>query len=254
MPAAPWEDIELMHRLGLAARTLSMIDAASGAEEIIVNGVLAVCDPLAGLYLPETGTLVVSDLHLEKGAAFARRGMMLPPYDTVATLNILSAVITRYDPKLVISLGDNFHDRKGSKHLAPELRALIAGMARGRDWIWINGNHDPDGTVDLPGSCADELVYGGLVFRHEPSLISGKGEIAGHLHPSATVRRREKSVRRPCFASDGNRLLMPAFGVLAGGLDLRHQAMHGLFDREKLVAHLLGRDRIYSVRYTNLTA
>ncbi|TCV75957.1 putative phosphoesterase [Neorhizobium sp. R1-B] len=254
MPAAPWEDIELMHRLGLAARTLSMTDAASGAEEIIVNGVLAVCDPLGGLYLPETGTLVVSDLHLEKGAAFARRGMMLPPYDTVATLNILSAVITRYDPKLVISLGDNFHDRKGSKYLAPELRALIAGMARGRDWIWINGNHDPDGTVDLPGSCADELIYGGLVFRHEPSLISGKGEIAGHLHPSATVRRREKSVRRPCFASDGSRLLMPAFGVLAGGLDLRHQAMHGLFDREKLVAHLLGRDRIYSVRYTNLTA
>ncbi|WP_245505052.1 MULTISPECIES: ligase-associated DNA damage response endonuclease PdeM [unclassified Neorhizobium] len=231
-----------------------MTDAASGAEEIIVNGVLAVCDPLGGLYLPETGTLVVSDLHLEKGAAFARRGMMLPPYDTVATLNILSAVITRYDPKLVISLGDNFHDRKGSKYLAPELRALIAGMARGRDWIWINGNHDPDGTVDLPGSCADELIYGGLVFRHEPSLISGKGEIAGHLHPSATVRRREKSVRRPCFASDGSRLLMPAFGVLAGGLDLRHQAMHGLFDREKLVAHLLGRDRIYSVRYTNLTA
>ena len=254
MPAAPWEDIELMHRLGLAARILSMTDAASGAEEIVVNGVLAVCDPLGGLYLPETGTLVVSDLHLEKGAAFARRGMMLPPYDTVATLNILSAVITRYDPKLVISLGDNFHDRKGSKYLAPELRALIAGMARGRDWIWINGNHDPDGTVDLPGSCADELIYGGLVFRHEPSLISGKGEIAGHLHPSATVRRREKSVRRPCFASDGSRLLMPAFGVLAGGLDLRHQAMHGLFDREKLVAHLLGRDRIYSVRYTNLTA
>ena len=254
MPAAPWEDIELMHRLGLAARTLSMTDAASGAEEIIVNGVLAVCDPLGGLYLPETGTLVVSDLHLEKGAAFARRGMMLPPYDTVATLNILSAVITRYDPKLVISLGDNFHDRKGSEYLVPELRALIAGMARGRDWIWINGNHDPDGTVDLPGSCADELIYGGLVFRHEPSLISGKGEIAGHLHPSATVRRREKSVRRPCFASDGSRLLMPAFGVLAGGLDLRHQAMHGLFDREKLVAHLLGRDRIYSVRYTNLTA
>jgi DNA ligase-associated metallophosphoesterase len=237
MPAAPWEDIELMHRLGLAARILSMTDAASGAED-----------------LPETGTLVVSDLHLEKGAAFARRGMMLPPYDTVATLNILSAVITRYDPKLVISLGDNFHDRKGSEYLVPELRALIAGMARGRDWIWINGNHDPDGTVDLPGSCADELIYGGLVFRHEPSLISGKGEIAGHLHPSATVRRREKSVRRPCFASDGSRLLMPAFGVLAGGLDLRHQAMHGLFDREKLVAHLLGRDRIYSVRYTNLTA
>ncbi|HEV7418029.1 MAG TPA: metallophosphatase, partial [Tianweitania sediminis] len=96
------------------------------------------------------------------------------------------------------------------------------------------------------------LLYGGLVFRHEPSLTVGKGEVAGHLHPSATVRRREKYVRRPCFATDGLRLLMPAFGVLAGGLDLNHKAMHGLFDRQALVAHLLGRDRIYSVRYANL--
>ncbi|KGD86375.1 metallophosphatase [Rhizobium sp. YS-1r] len=241
-----------MHRLGLAARSTSMTGAASGAEEIVVNGVVAVCDPLGSLYLPETGMLVVSDLHLEKGAAFARRGMLLPPYDTIATLNILAAVVNRYDPKIVVSLGDNFHDRKGSEHLPEELRSLITAMARGRDWIWINGNHDPDGTVDLPGTCADELFYGGLAFRHEPSLISGKGEIAGHLHPAATVRRREKSVRRPCFASDGSRLLMPAFGVLAGGLDLRHKAMRGLFDHEKLVAHLLGRDRIYSVRYNNL--
>jgi DNA ligase-associated metallophosphoesterase len=241
-----------MHRLGLAARLSSMTGAATGVEEIVVNGVTAVCDPLGSLYLPETGMLVVSDLHLEKGAAFARRGMLLPPYDTIATLNILSAVISRYDPKIVVSLGDNFHDRKGSEYLPADLRALITSMARGRDWIWINGNHDPDGTVDLPGMSADELVYGGLVFRHEPSLISGKGEIAGHLHPSATVRRREKSVRRPCFASDGKRLLMPAFGVLAGGLDLRHKAMHGLFDREALIAHLLGRDRIYSVRYASL--
>ena len=248
----------MMHRLALAARTATMTGKAAGAEEIVVNGEVAVCDPLGSLYLPESGMLVVSDLHLEKGAAFARRGMMLPPYDTIATLNILAAVIARYDPRTVVSLGDNFHDRRGSEHLPADLRTLIAGMARGRDWIWINGNHDPDGTVDLPGDCADELVHGGLVFRHEPSLVSGqgraRGEIAGHLHPSATVRRREKYVRRACFATDGNRLLMPAFGVLAGGLDLNHKAMHGIFDHATLVAHLLGRDRIYSVRYSSLIA
>ena len=241
----------MMHRLGLAARTI-VTGQAAGTEEILVHGVAAVCDPLGGLYLPETGMLIVSDLHLEKGAAFARRGMMLPPYDPLATLNILSAVIARYDPKVVVSLGDNFHDRRGSEHLPADLRAMIGTLARGRDWIWINGNHDPDGTTDLPGISSDELIYGGLVFRHEPSLVSGKGEIAGHLHPSATVRRSGKSVRRPCFASDGHRLLMPAFGVLAGGLDLRHKAMHGLFKHETLVAHLLGRDRIYSVRYGSL--
>nr|WP_223218287.1 ligase-associated DNA damage response endonuclease PdeM [Rhizobium wenxiniae] len=245
----------VMHRLGLNPRTI-IAGQATGAEEILVHGTAAVCDPLGALYLPETQTIIVSDLHLEKGAAFARRGMLLPPYDTLATLNILKTVITRYEPKLVISLGDNFHDRRGSEFLPEDLRKMIADMARGRDWIWINGNHDPDGTTNLPGISTDELAHGGLVFRHEPSLIlahqKSMGEIAGHLHPAATVRRREKSVRRPCFASDGHRLLMPAFGVLTGGLDLRHKAIQGLFRQETLVAHLLGRDRIYSVRYGSL--
>jgi DNA ligase-associated metallophosphoesterase len=250
MRSAFLEDVDLLNRLALARNSSN--GPAAGTEEILVHGVTGVCDPLGGLYLPEHGVLVVSDLHLEKGAAFARRGMMLPPYDTIATLNILSAVIARYDPKVVVSLGDNFHDRKGSAFLPDNLRTMIKDMARGRDWIWINGNHDPDGTTDLPGTSTDELIYGGLIFRHEPSLISGRGEIAGHLHPSATVRRRDKYVRRACFACDGARLLMPAFGVLAGGLDLNHKAMHGLFERETLVAHLLGRDRIYSVRYGNL--
>ncbi len=239
-----------MHRLALA-RDLNAFGPGAGAETS-VNGVAAVCDPLGALYLPDAGTLVVSDLHLEKGAAYARRGMLLPPYDTLATLTVLDAVIARYDPKLVISLGDNFHDRVGSRHLPETFRSRIVAMAAGREWVWINGNHDPDGTVDLPGISADELHHGGIVFRHEPLGGQQRGEIAGHLHPAATVRRREKSVRRPCFATDGARLIMPAFGVMSGGLDLRNRAMAGLFDHATLVAHLLGRDRIYSVRFGNL--
>ena len=236
----------------LAFSLAAQPDNPALAAAIVVNGVAAVCDPLGGLYLPELDILVVSDLHLEKGSAFARRGMMLPPYDTLATLKILEAVISRHDPKTVISLGDNFHDRVGSALMPEHFRQMIEVMARGREWIWINGNHDPDGTVALPGSSADELHYAGLTFRHEPGLNAPPGEIAGHLHPSATVRRREKYMRRACFASDGRRLVMPAFGVTTGGLDLRHQAMRGLFDHQALVAHMLGRDRIYSVRFANL--
>lgn len=244
------ENEALLSRLALA-RDMTGLAAIAGAETAI-HGVAAVCDPFGALYLPDTGVLVVSDLHLEKGAAFARRGMMLPPYDTLATLTVLNAVIARYDPKLVISLGDNFHDRKGSEHLPEAFRSLISAMARGREWIWINGNHDPDGTVGLPGQSLDELLHGGLTFRHEPKAGLQQGEIAGHLHPSATVRRRDRSIRRPCFATDGARLLMPAFGVMSGGLDLRHKAMAGLFDHKVLIAHLLGKDRIYSVRFGSL--
>lgn len=242
---------EDMNRLAYATTDAP---AAPLFAETEIHGVAAVCDPLGALYLPQTGTLVVSDLHLEKGAAFARRGMMMPPYDTLATLRILDAVITRHNPKVVISLGDNFHDRDGSALMPDAFRPLVEDMARGREWIWINGNHDPAGISGLPGMCVDELRLCGLVFRHEPLAGPAPGEIAGHLHPAATVVRREKRIRRRCFATDGSRLLMPAFGVTTCGLDLRHKAMAGLFERPRLIVHLLGRDRVYSVRFSNLSA
>ncbi len=227
-------------------------EPSPAAAEIVIAGIEAVCDPLGALYLPASRTLVVSDLHLEKGAAYARRGQMLPPYDTLATLKLLEQVIARHDPRLVISLGDSFHDRRGAAEMAEPFRAILSTMTRGRQWIWITGNHDPEGAGDLPGENADLLCLDGLTFRHEPVCGSAPGEVAGHLHPAATVRRREKSVRRPCFATDGTRLVMPAFGVLTGGMDLSHRLFHPYFDRAELVAHLLGQDRIYSVRYRNL--
>lgn len=220
--------------------------------ETALAGRRIVLHALGALYVPDSRMMVVSDLHLEKGAAFARRGRMLPPWDTLATLKILQAVIARFDPATIVSLGDNFHDRKGSRLMPDEFRRTIVLLARGRDWIWINGNHDPDGVDGLPGRSADLFHEGGLSFRHEPTNGDAAGEIAGHLHPAATVWRREKAVRRPCFASDGKRLVMPSFGVTTGGLDLGHKAFSGLFDKAELVAHLLGRDRVYSVRHGNL--
>jgi DNA ligase-associated metallophosphoesterase len=237
-----------------ANAALTTDPGASGLAtvDLAVNGTAVTCDRAGVLWLPDSGVLVVSDLHLEKGAAFARRGMMLPPYDTAATLARLAAVITRYNPRLVISLGDSFHDRSGSAHLPDCYREQLQGLQSGRDWTWIEGNHDPDRPVGLEGSFCSELHVETLVFRHEPKPGVADGEIAGHLHPAARVVRRGKGVRRPCFASDGKRLLMPAFGSTTGGLELRHPAMRGLFDRNQLVAHLIGKDRIYSIAFNRM--
>ena len=203
-----------MNRLALAREMNGQfrngLTPASGVETA-VQDVAAVCDPLGALYLPDAGILVVSDLHLEKGAAFARRGMLLPPYDTLATLTVLSAVISRYDPKLVVSLGDNFHDRVGSEHLPEEFRSLIVNMARGREWIWINGNHDPDGTVDLPGRSVDEMHYGGLTFRHEPRAgQAGRRDrrppaSLRHCPPPRQIRPPPVLRHRRCAPADARR-------------------------------------------------
>lgn len=220
--------------------------------EIEVNGTAVICDCAGVMFMPDSSVLVVSDLHLEKGAAFARRGMMLPPYDTVATLNRLAGLVARYNPRMVISLGDSFHDRAGSQFLPEAYRDTLKGLQQGREWTWIEGNHDPDRPVGLEGAWVQQLHLETLVFRHEPTSGACDGEIAGHLHPAARVVRRGKAVRRACFASDGKRLLMPAFGATTGGLELRHPAMRGLFEPSELVAHLLGRERIYSVAFSRM--
>ena len=201
------------------------------------------CD--GALYWPDERVLVVSDLHLEKGSSFASRGVLLPPYDTAATLARIAFAIARLAPRVVIALGDSFHDDNGSTRIAPSDRAALAGLQRGRDWIWIAGNHDPDPAEGIGGSFGGALAIGALVFRHEPT--GAKGEIAGHLHPVARVGGRGHMVSRRCFASDGTRLIMPAFGAFAGGLNVRHRAFADVFGTSAFTAHLLGEGRLYSL-------
>lgn len=217
------------------------------ALQIEIAGQPAVCDHRGVLFLPALGLLAVSDLHLEKGAAFARRGSFVPPYDTPATLARLAAVIADYDPAIVISLGDSFHDGEGSAQMPEPFRERLSALMAGRDWYWIAGNHDPAPPAGLEGRPAEELAVAGLVFRHEPTRGAPAGEIAGHLHPGARIVRRGRSVRRACFACDGRRMVMPAFGSLTGTLNLLDRAYAGLFERQDLTAYMLGQNRIYAI-------
>ncbi|OCK61611.1 ligase-associated DNA damage response endonuclease PdeM [Bradyrhizobium sp. LMTR 3] len=215
------------------------------ASKVMVADVTFRADLFGALFWQEQRLLVVSDLHLEKGSSFAARGVLLPPYDTVATLSRLAAVIARHDPRMVIALGDSFHDRNAHQRLsAPDRDALSAMQAR-RDWIWISGNHDPALPGDLGGTVANEVAIGPIVFRHEPT--GAAGEIAGHLHPKARVATRGRSMERRCFASDGERAVMPAFGAYTGGLSIRDPAFAKIFPTTALMAHVLGDNRLHAI-------
>ena len=162
--------------------------AVASVASLDVAGVSLLADLSGALFWKEQSLLVVSDLHLEKGSSFAARGVLLPPYDTVATLSRLASVIARHDPKIVIALGDSFHDRTAHERLSTSDREEIAALQTRRDWIWISGNHDPALPSDLGGTVASEVAIGPIVFRHEPT--GSAGEIAGHLHPKARVATR----------------------------------------------------------------
>ncbi len=215
--------------------------------DIDFRGNHLIIDPSGCVYWPDEDTLVVSDLHLEKGSSLATRGILVPPYDTDATLDHLAEKLTSWQPKRVISLGDSFHDDGASTRLTGPSRARLMQMMKRRDWVWICGNHDPSPPESLGGMHASELYLGTLMFRHEPLMEFVPGEIAGHLHPCAKIRRRGKSVRRRCVAGDGNRMILPAFGAYTGGLDLKDPAYQGLFQQTSLKAWMLGLQNIYEI-------
>ena len=169
------------------------------------------------LYWPNERALIVSDLHLEKGSYFAAKGQMLPPYDTRETLRRLAEAIDAYNAETVIALGDSFHDGEAGSRMDAEDRETLRIMQDACDWIWIKGNHDrslPDG---IGGDVVQELRIEGLTLRHEPHPGAATHEIAGHLHPAARVVMYGTALRRPCFAGNGLRLIMPAFGAFTGG-------------------------------------
>lgn len=216
-------------------------------QPLSISGRSFIADVSGALYWPAERALIVADLHLEKGAAFARRGVMLPPYDTRATLERLAAVIDQYDATAVICLGDSFHDEVGPASLSGEDRETLSMLQEDREWIWLTGNHDPNLPKRLGGEIYSSLEVSGLTLRHEPAASPVTHEIAGHLHPAARVSFHGHVIRRPCFVGNGMRLVLPAFGTFTGGLNVLDPTFDPLFGNGGLMVWLLGQEGLYPI-------
>ena len=226
-----------------------------GGLRVHIEGEPCVLRCSGALWVLNHRTLIAADLHLEKGSAFAARGQMLPPYDSRATLDRLEAEIDALQPAAVVLLGDSFHDSKSIGRMAPDDKARLDRLATGRDWIWLEGNHDIAalaGAMDaLTGEIVETLSLGSLRLIHEPQPGVQPGEIAGHLHPAARVAAHGRGVRRPAFVTDGRRAVLPAFGAFTGGLDVRDPAIAGLFGEPPMAA-ALGRDKVHALAWETL--
>ena len=223
-------------------------------SSVAVNGVDLSADHLGALYWQAERTLIVADMHLEKGSAFASRGQMLPPYDSAATLAKLNQLIARHRPKRLIALGDSFHDIQAGERMDKDCALALAALAASLEMIWITGNHDPEIPTALSGQRYADYRLGGLVFRHEPLAGLQPGEIAGHLHPVARLVSPKGGIQARAFISDGTRLLMPAFGSYAGGLNCRDDAISSLFNPHLMAAHICGSTRVYPVKGNRLVS
>ncbi len=167
------------------------------------------------LYWPRERALLVADLHLEKASFFATHGQMLPPYDSRETLGRLATAIRETGARRVFCLGDNFHDGAGAARLEPHAAGMLAALTRATDWVWIAGNHDGAGGA----SCLEELEVSGLLLRHRALAGETRPEFSGHYHPRLTLAARGRRLARPCAVMSENRMILPAYGALTGGMD-----------------------------------
>ena len=189
--------------------------------------------PSGALFWPDQSLLVVSDLHFGKSPRLARRsGTLLPPYETRATLARLDADIETHAPAHVLCLGDSFDDLQASEDIDEADRLWLTRLMAGRDWTWIEGNHDA-GPLSLGGTHRAELTLGGLTFRH--IATAEPLEISGHYHPKARLPGRSA----PCFLIDEVRVILPAYGAYTGGLPCDHPDLLALM-QPKALAVLTG--------------
>ncbi|MFM9978446.1 MAG: ligase-associated DNA damage response endonuclease PdeM [Sphingomonadaceae bacterium] len=185
-------------------------------------GVPLLALPQGALFWPARHALIVADLHLEKGSWFAARGQMLPPYDSLATLADLRALVAATGARELWCLGDSFHDAQGCERLAPDARAMLTSLTGALGWTWITGNHD-SGLIDACGGrVLAEAEVDGLVLRHEAEAREHRPELSGHFHPKLRIRARGRHVARRAFVASATKLILPAFGALTGGLDVDH--------------------------------
>jgi DNA ligase-associated metallophosphoesterase len=178
--------------------------------------------PAGALHWEARRALLVADLHLEKASWFARLGQLLPPYDSHATLTALAGEVERTGARRLYCLGDSFHDRFGCERLDSNSRALLESLTDRLDWTWIVGNHDPGFADHCGGTIVEEAQVGGILLRHEARAGEERAEISGHFHPKLRLSLNGRRISRRCFVASERKLILPAFGSLTGGLDVRH--------------------------------
>ena len=216
-------------------------------QPLSVCGKSFIADQSGALYWRAEKALIIADLHLEKASSYAARGQMLPPYDTRATLMRLAETIDRYDVETMIALGDSLHDTGAADRIGKDDLDILHIMQDDRRWLWVTGNHDPVLSNVFGGEVVDELELEGLSLRHIPRQGRFTHEIAGHLHPAAKLSLYGSGLRRPCFVGNGLRLVLPAFGAFAGGLNVLDDAFIPLFGDDGLSVWMLGQEGLYPV-------
>lgn len=173
------------------------------------------------VFRENTRELLVADLHFEKASYFAsRRGQMLPPYETLETLDRLQRDIAIFSPSAVVCLGDSFHDENAFGRLPAAAAEQLHRMTTQSAFLWIGGNHDALTETVFGITVGEAMQSSGIVYRHQARVTELAPEITGHYHPKLYMSILGRRISRKCVAQGATKLILPAYGTMTGGLDV----------------------------------
>ena len=190
--------------------------------------------PGRAAFLPQTSTVVCSDIHLGKAATFRHAGMPIPEGSAQHDLKRLAGIVQTCNARRLLITGDLFHARSGcTEHVLDEFSAFCKQIRQSHntDVVLVLGNHERSlGKKFRPheigiNRCEEEIIESPFRFVHEQAIeqtdFPSYFTIAGHLHPKITVRGsgRDRLTCR-CFVATDRALILPAFGSFTGGTPL----------------------------------
>ncbi|MDZ4770718.1 MAG: ligase-associated DNA damage response endonuclease PdeM [Chloroflexota bacterium] len=179
--------------------------------------------PDAALYWARTHTLFIADVHLGKTDSFRRAALAVPSGTTLKDLARLTRLITTYDVRRVIVLGDLLHAYGSLSQSALAAFGTWRAAHVDLELVLIRGNHDR-ATGDPPKSWGFDVHHPGIVIapfvlHHEPprSVPTAGYALCGHLHPGAhLIGQGRQQMVLPCFWFQPKVGVLPAFGSFTG--------------------------------------
>ncbi len=222
--------------------------------EISICGKSFLADMSGALYWPSQRALIVADLDLATATNSERGAPGILENETSETLSRLASVIDTYDALRVIALDggiapDNTDGTLASQgaHISEEDRKTLSIMQDHCSWIWVSDIPDDKKGVLPGGEIRRSYTAEGLTLCHQPTRGLATHEISGALRPAAKVSRLGHEIRRPCFVSDGLRIILPAFATFAGGHNILGPEFEPMFGSRGWDVLMLGHDGLFSI-------
>ena len=193
---------------------------------MLLNGVHLLPDLSGALICPKARLVAVSDPIGDPAGRHA-------PQRAAEALKRLAALLRQRRPALVAWLGASLPALLAEGRLARREADEVARLTSAHDWHWV-AEALPAG---LPGTAAPELKAADLTFRHAGLPGSAAlGEVSALPWPVAGL----DGAVWPCFVIDGRRLVMPAFGGPADGMNVLSPPFLRLFRRPFQAVMLVG--------------